>query len=300
MKSILKVALVVLAFFANNVFAQACIPGPQVYGQGQTCWDGRVIVPNPQLQYNGQQMYANEQAMIAAQVRIQNNGGQHNSQQQQYQVVNRTRACTPDEERRRTAQNITTGAVIGAGAGYLHGGNRNATGKGALIGALLTGGYSEMTACTITETVRVPIGGQQVVQGGNQGWGIQGQQGQQSQNGRICIIEANGKKSIIKVDPSQSCEDLAMLVANSSVAKTETTQVGQQTVASVEKPVVAETLKVNAPFWGYYHPKASPENKMKCFTTKQISGMPPQCSSVEVQPSKDGETETDWRARMAG
>lgn len=52
-------------------------------------------------------------------------------------------------------------------------------------------------------------------------------------------------------------------------------------------------------FWGWIHPEATVTNKKPCFADRQITGFPPQCSSLEVFPRDDAETEQQWNARVA-
>ena len=60
----------------------------------------------------------------------------------------------------------------------------------------------------------------------------------------------------------------------------------------------AETVVRRGTFWGWVHPYATSADKKTCYADREISGMPPQCSQLIVEPSKGGETEVAWRNRM--
>lgn len=52
-------------------------------------------------------------------------------------------------------------------------------------------------------------------------------------------------------------------------------------------------------FWGWIHPEATATNKRICYTDRRITGMPAQCSSVEIFPREGNETEVQWNGRVA-
>lgn len=52
-------------------------------------------------------------------------------------------------------------------------------------------------------------------------------------------------------------------------------------------------------FWGWVHPEATAANKKPCFADRPITGMPIECSSVQLFASIAGETEQQWNARVA-
>ena len=179
MKTFLKLIFVALAVFSSNLFAQGCVIAPQIQNQGQRCYDGRVIIAPPvQNTYSvapiqnryavAPIVYQNEQQML--QQMVQNNGGQVIGQQggytgysnnEAFQIVERTRSCNQYEQDRHALHQGFAGAVIGGLAGLARGENRNAAGKGALIGAVVLGGLAEIVPCTVTERIRVPVAQQQ-------------------------------------------------------------------------------------------------------------------------------------------
>lgn len=291
MNKLMKAILVVVTLFASSAFAQGCINGGYIMGRGQQCWNhvnvdnGNGVRYGQQLRYDGNQVvrYANEEQMIAAQVRIQSDGqynGQQIGNQQQFQLVHRERECTDGERHQRSLGNAVAGMVIGGGIGYARDNNRNSAGKGALIGALLLGGLSEVASCRIRYTERIAVGNQNLRQVGNQ------------QNEGVVQCRDFGRVSV---------NDCVKLLAASNGGQTITTsdESSNETNRRYQRPVVAESIKSNAPFWGWYPFTASPSNKMKCFVTKQVAGQPDQCSSVQVEPSQEGETENAWRDRMS-
>jgi hypothetical protein len=52
-------------------------------------------------------------------------------------------------------------------------------------------------------------------------------------------------------------------------------------------------------FWGWVHPEATVANKKTCYADRQITGLPAQCSSMEVFSRQGTETEEQWNARVA-
>lgn len=52
-------------------------------------------------------------------------------------------------------------------------------------------------------------------------------------------------------------------------------------------------------FWGWVHPEATAANKRGCYADRLISGMPTQCSAVQVEPRVGVESEKQWNARIA-
>jgi hypothetical protein len=133
MKKLILMAL--LAFASASSFAQICVPGPQIMGQPQRCYDGRIITPNYMSGYNpnmhGQQMMP-----------IQGNPGW-------FQQGNNILRCS-------TASRVV-GGVIGGLIGHYAGREitthgHNLGGLGAVVGA----GLGQQISCELMATVPTP------------------------------------------------------------------------------------------------------------------------------------------------
>ncbi len=76
-------------------------------------------------------------------------------------------------------------------------------------------------------------------------------------------------------------------------------------VADSRKPVSDQKEAVLSPppaggaFWGWVHPEATAANKRGCYADRLISGMPSQCSAIQVEPRVGAESEKQWNARVA-
>lgn len=158
------------------------------------------------------------------------------------------------------------GAIAGGTLGSLA---KHHTVQAAILG-MIGGGAAGNAIC------RSNSGQYVVVQQNQQGQIVQG-----TQQRHFCSIAGR----TFEVAPTTSC--LAIDDAVRAAA-------GQQPAQQQSQPGPA-----NASFWGYHHPNATASNKMLCFATKQIQGMPPQCSSVKVEPANANENELQWRARVA-
>lgn len=183
--------------------------------------------------------------------------------------------------------NVGVSAVVGGVLGALAKDTSRGAGQGAAVGGLVGVFIPCQPAQQGVVTQRVIPAQQQQ--------GVVTVYGAQNTTRHSCMVGAH----IIDVAPHQDCRNLTAAI--NSVMQGNGQQPQQAAAPQPQQAAQSQGQPgpTNAAFWGWHHPHASASNPMKCFSTKQISGKPSRCTAVEVQPANDGETELQWRARVA-
>lgn len=231
-----------------------CTPAPQVFGQPQRCWDGRIYQPG------GQQIVYFTSLQASNFIVLPNN---------QFEYAGATYRCPAVSK----WLGLFGGAVLGNVVG------KNITSHGHNLGDVgthLGARAGQEIACERVQRAQLVA-----VHSAPQAPGRLEVYAPQQRH--YCVVAGRN----IEVAPHQSCLTLddAVRAANT-----------QQTPAAAAQ---GQPGPANAAFWGWYHPHANASNPMKCFSTKQISVKLPQCAEVEVKPANTGETELQWRERVA-
>lgn len=301
MKNLFKFVLAALCAFAFSASAQ-CITDPRVGrapvvagSGGNPCAPWGTPQPTGPAYYGGgygsgtSVQYMNTAAQYGGGVRY-GNIGVGGVEGVDYTLETRTRQCTPQEEMARRHRNGVGTAILGAIGGAAFGDNRNDVGRAAAAGLILGEVVSAVTECTVEYAVRVPI--RRVVSNANPQQAAYNTAPVTKEVASRCAI--NGK--VWRGLSETQCDELALELSKAKTVSAQNTAPQTETTPKSAEAPKAEA-KV-ATFWGWFNPRSSESNPLTCFATKQISGMPPRCASVIVEPSQDGETENAWRERV--